>query len=601
MTDQPDTGTEAVEDADSVPGVPPGGQAEQEETGPSNRWRARRPVRSLRRVAHQGWDAWDQGDNEASRLPDGEEVHLAGLVLAETFTPSTVSTLYRALASFPASGDKKKEWADRVTRGRSAAGMAGWVSIGPIRRAGEPVLGGELIDPTLPASVEATWAYLFFPAPSLTVLVTTFTLTDEVGDLSPLLRADYRSEASDVRVRISGHLGWIRARIPFPWSRPKIHQVTYSVSRAEDQKRQACESLISAHETACQAWLAGRFPGTFSATKPINWPVVRLLLTKESVPFEVSRPRWLTPPGLAFGPDVWRSTDQPGWAIKLSSGTRSRRFAATAAARRRDAVREPAPSGEGETTWLLTQQFALYQSPLVARWAIACLLSLYADRLAEVRDRAARHRRVSRPVRQARNLDGYLLGDGLDASTVAADMRDLAENLEYFRRNVPEYTEDLSDYPEPVRCQQQPQELVPWLRERLQHQGLGLERDIDVTTRNISASAGLRQAIANTRLQRMVLFLTVIAIAIAVISLVVALHADATTSPPRRNPASGSSAAESPCPGSCSVQVLGHALEPAITCGSLVLIEPITREPHDGELAAAQLLYAPGSTVAGRA
>jgi hypothetical protein len=62
--------------------------------------------------------------------------------------------------------------------------MAGRVGIGPIRRVGEPIPGVQLIDPTLPPGVEEPGR--LFPAPSVTMLVTTFTLTDEVGDLSPL-------------------------------------------------------------------------------------------------------------------------------------------------------------------------------------------------------------------------------------------------------------------------------------------------------------------------------------------------------------------------------------------------------------------------------
>ena len=532
VTDQPDNHGELAEDAESAPKAALDTQepnplaeadtpVEPDRASRGSSWRTRKNVRSLQQVDDRLWEAWDRTDNDATRLPDGEAIHLAGLVLAEAFTPSTTPALYRALASFPAPEDTKKEWADRVTRGRSAVGMAGRVGTGPIRRVGEPIPGAQLIDPTLPPGVEAAWTYLLFPTPSVTMLVTTFTLTDEVGDLSPLLRTDYQTEAYDVHFRIPGHLGWIRARIP--WSRPKNYRLSSSYRRAEDKKRQACDTLISGHETACQAWLAARFPGTFSSATPASRPLVRLLLTKKTVPFDVSRPRWLSPPDLAFGPGVWRSTGQPGWAMKFNSGTPARQFTATAAARRRDAAREHAPEGRGESSFLLTQQFALYQSPLVARWAIACLLSLYIDRLAGLRDRPVRHR-LRRPVQEALNLDNYLLGDGLDASAVTADVRDLTENPAYFGQDIPDYVEDVSYAPRNT-----PQQLVPWLLDRLKHRGLGLERDTDVTARNISASAGLRQAIANTRLQRTMLLLTGIAIVIAVISLFVAIHANDTT------------------------------------------------------------------------
>ena len=437
----------------------------------------------------------------------------------------------------PGAGGQEEGMGDRVTRGRSAVGVAGWVGFGPIRPVGEPIPGIQLIDPTLPAGVEAAWTYLLFPTPSVTMLVTTFTLTDEIGDLSPLLRTDYQTEAYDVHVRIPGHLGWIRARIP--WSRPKNYRRSASYRWAEDKKRQACDALISGHATACQAWLAARFPGTFSAAAPARRPLVRLLLTKKTVPFDVSRLRWLSPPGLAFGPGVWRSTGRPGWAMKLDS-RRSRRpvhrYRRGATTRRSPGTRTGRPR---RINFLLTQQFALYQSPLVARWAIACLLSLYIDRLAGLRDRPVRHR-LRRPVQEALNLDDYLLGDGLDASAVTGDVRDLTENPAYFGQDISDYIEDMSYAPGNT-----PQQLVPWLLDLLKRRGLGLERDTDVTTRNISASAGLRQAIANTRLQRTMLLLTGIAIVIAVISLFVAIHANDTTGAKTSQPSPSTSTAGS--------------------------------------------------------
>lgn len=495
--------------------------ADSDKSSRRGRRRARKNVSSLRKVDDRNWEAWDRADNEATRLPDDEEIHLAGLIVAEAFTPATASALYHALASFPAPEDEKNEWADRVTRGRSAVGMAGSVRLGRIRRAANQVPGLDLIDPTLPPEVEEAWAYLFVPTPSVTVLVTTFALADEAGDLSQLLRTDYQTEMYDVRVIIPGLLGRIRAHIS--WSRPKKYRVSYSSRFAADKKQQACDSLIAGYEEACQKWLAARFPGTFSTASLASRPLIRLLLTKKTVPFDVGRPRWLSPPRLAFDLDVWRSTSPPGWAIKLNSGTPARLFTATVAARRRDVALEHAPEDQGESTPSVIAQFALHQSTLVARWAIACLLSLYTDRLAVLRDRPVR-RRVRRPVREALNLDSYLLGDGLDASTVTADVSDLTENPAYFAQGLPAYVEDVGN-----TLQRTPQQLVPWLLDRIKHRGLGLERDADVSTRNISASAGLRQAISNTRLQRTTLLLTSIAIAIAVISLFVAIHAGDTT------------------------------------------------------------------------
>jgi hypothetical protein len=154
---------------------------------------------------------------------------------------------------------------------------------------------------------------------------------------------------------------------------------------------------------------------------------------------------------------------------------------------------------------------------------MTCLLSVYADKLAQLRDDAGRHRPGSRPVRQGRDLDDYLIRDGLDASTVASDLGDFTKDLAEFRTGVPEYTEYLDSLPARVRAKNQPRELVPWLREVLQDQVERLARDTAATTGNVGASAELRQAVANTKLQRVMICLTVLAVAIAVIGVVVAV------------------------------------------------------------------------------
>ena len=526
-------------DGQDIKSAPPkeAGRTETEPTAPSEesgeaskpnkrRWRERRSVHALRREAlkdHAAWADWDQRDNGETRLPDGEEVHLAGLVLAEAFTPSTVPALRKGLEDFPGSRDKaKEEWLALLTKSRSAAGAGGWASLGVVRRIGDAFALLGSVDPALPDGIEAVWPYLFFPTPSLTVIVATFTLTDQAGDLSDLLRADYRANATDFRLQVYGRFGRLRAHIP--WARPRSHGGSWTLRRAEDQKRLACESLITRREADCWIWLADRFPGRFSAEKSSDRPAARLLLTKESVPYSDSG-RWLAPAGLSFGPGIWQSTDPAGWFLKFGDWPRDRRFTITAAARSRDAARGHGGGESGDTIWYLTQDFAVDQSALVARWAMTCLLSLYTDRLAELRDRAGTRRRVSRPVRQGRDLDRYLIGDGLDASTVVSDLEGFTRHLSRFRRHVPEYSEYLDGYPEPLQSGQ-PAELIPSMREQLQAQAETLGRDTAATTVNIRASAELRQSMANTRLQRVILCLTVLAITVAIISLVVALHAN---------------------------------------------------------------------------
>jgi hypothetical protein len=117
-------------------------------------------------------------------------------------------------------------------------------------------------------------------------------------------------------------------------------------------------------------------------------------------------------------------------------------------------------------------------------------------------------------------------------AAVPAPLPKSTAHLADFRTGVPEYTEYLDPFPAAARARNPPRELVPCLREKLRDQVEPLARDTAAATGNVRASAELRQAVANTRLQRVTICLTIAAAAIAVvgvivatISLVVALHA----------------------------------------------------------------------------
>jgi hypothetical protein len=65
------------------------------------------------------------------------------------------------------------------------------------------------------------------------------------------------------------------------------------------------------------------------------------------------------------------------------------------------------------------------------------LLSLYDERLAELRDTAGVHRFVRRLVHEARKLDDYLIRDGLDAATVTSGLERFTSDVTQFRWDVP--------------------------------------------------------------------------------------------------------------------------------------------------------------------
>lgn len=497
-------------------------EQESQRTAGKLRWHERPSILTIRKRAHAKrtfWGKWDRRYNDESRLPTDDAVHLGGITLVEAFTPSTVHALYAALADLPVrEPDRKQEWLSALRYSRGKPFSIGWQSLVMVRPLNEPLHIDGFNDGTLPEGVDAVWLQLHYPTASLAMVVATFSFKEDAGDLSELLRADYQTEVGDVHIHVPGRLGRLRSRLP--WARPRTYSARTNINHVRGQKNIAYERVASKYQEACWRWFANRFPGRFAVEPVADRPCVRLIFTSKLVPFR-NQPRSLEPLGLMNAPTVWRSTEFNGWSIVLNDrGLREKhRATIVVAARRSDAAVKPLYD---ESLWHLTQMFEEYHAPLVVRWAMTSLISLYADRLAELRDRAGRPRRFRRPVRQASDLDRYVLGDGLDASSVASDIRQLASNLDGFRWEVAEYSEDREEYPQEIRDKEQPLELVPTLAESLKREAERLLQDMTTTTANIGASAQLRQSIANTRLQRAVFVLTIVATVIALLSLIAA-------------------------------------------------------------------------------
>jgi hypothetical protein len=460
---------------------------------------------------------WDERDNEETRLPPDESVHLGGLVLSEAFTPSTVSALYRALDEFPSGpGDRAQD--RRVALDRSRSGQrGGWQKFGPVRPPGAFLMGQGMHDADLPSGVQAVWLHLEYLLPSVAVVVATFSLTEDAGDLSQELRRDFRTSHENVVVRVYGPLGTVRAGIP--WARPRLYGTSASIYRAEDQKRRACESHIRAIEKSCQAWMAARFPGRFAQESTADRPIIRLILTNEEKPYKHHHP-WLRAASLSSSPYVWRSSEGNGWALSDDRwAQKAHPYLMTMAARRADVARAHSSTGGVDLdNWSIIYDVGSDQAPLAARHALSALLSVYAERLARLRDKAKAEQPLRRPVTEALALDDYLIRDGLDAAAVTTDVLPLTKDDMTFRWHVPEYIEDIDEHS--LGRGAKPREYVPRLRRQVRRQAKQLAQDSAATTANVRASAELRQAISNTRLQRHVLVLAVIAIIVSVLGVV---------------------------------------------------------------------------------
>jgi hypothetical protein len=482
------------------------------------RWWWQRPtIRSIKKDQrrHRSYrDKFDEKWNAETRLPTGEAVHIGGITVVEAFTPSTVSALHETLRRWPQPKSKTDgSWVEQLENGRAHGGS--WMSLGYIRKPGDFMLGDHH-DASLPKHVQAVWLQLAFIVPSVAIVCATFTFDESQADLSEVLRADYQTVTTRVGVEVKGRFGSIRSR--WPWSRPRGLSVWSQPVDALIGKRRAVDAKVEELAQPCRDWFYAKFRGRFSVEPPIRQPEAVFLFTEEATPF-AERGRWQDSVGLAWSTGVYRSTDRPGWSLKVDPfPSRRRPWLMTVAAKRSDVGDEDVQDRRGQSNWSLTQRFNDEQTTLIARLSLRALLDLYSRRLARLRDDAGTRQRFRRPVRDARRLDTFLLTDGLDAATVAPDVIGLTSDQVSFRWNVPEYDEDLTPL-QPGGRNLEPSKLVPDLADGLRRQAERLGADAAATDANLRASAELRQAVANTRLQRTVVLVSIAALVVALISL----------------------------------------------------------------------------------
>ncbi|WP_158684561.1 hypothetical protein [Amycolatopsis orientalis] len=480
------------------------------------RWKDRRSVHSLKKLAdhepgglHQ---EFEKRENDRTRLPVGETAHFGAVMFAEAFTPSTVSRLYESLED----GDRRRHGvsAREQLRLNRQGQFSGWQNLGYVRRPGQFSLNGKH-DPNLPEFVDAAWVKLHYLTASLSIVVTTFTIKENHGDLSGVLRTDYRDESGPARIRVFGFAGPIRSRIPF--SRPKRFRVESNIRSAFDAKREAAFGKVEAMESACHRWLSKEYPGRFAQYDRKTRPTIRVFLIGGERPFQ-DKGGWLSELDLDRVYGSWESVNQPGWFLSEYRGIGSETRSIVTVAARRDDV-QVANTQDPTSVWSVTQKFHDSHSPLAVKVTLASLLSIYDDRLGEIRDNAQSQKFPRRPVKEAKRLEEYLMGDGLDASVVIQDILEITKDVTKFRGDTPEYRERVPEVIK-ARLPRAAGELGSSMRDSIRHRATSLENYTKSITENFRASAELRQAITNARLQRAAAALSILALVAAVLALV---------------------------------------------------------------------------------
>ena len=490
-------------------------------------WLRRPSIGSLRKSDtsfHRQWrDLSDPRDNAQYRIPDGEELSLAGIIVVEAFTPSTIQNLMDAL---PSMADAPAEIAQEIRASRSTSTRREWRTLPPILPQSS-VAGPFGFRAALPHGIEAAWLSIDQPTPSLTVIVATFTVAETRGDLAPELRAIRATYADDPKLVVRGRLAHIRSRVP--WARPKDMRVTRTILDVRAQHARAVQSHVEAVRTECQNWLTSRARGMFGGSGLGDHPYALILLTGQAEPFaKQPGPNWLGPAGLG-APTYWASPQLPQWRLAIKDG----RW--TFAARRSVAYPLDQATSGPPSNWDVSQRVHEDLSRLLSLWAASQALLVGEKRLSRIRDSARPRRRTWGVVREARRVEEFLLTQAFDAISIARDLARLSDDEWAYRWEVPPFTviepfgadrpsteassgatapeAALSDVPEENKGL-----LGTQIRSFHRIMSAQLLIDVEATRQTLVAYAQLAGVESNTRLQRVVVALAVLAILISVAS-----------------------------------------------------------------------------------
>jgi hypothetical protein len=416
--------------------------------------------------------------------------------LAELFTPTTLPSLISGVRELTSRQDDDDlvEW---ITSTRRRGGGA-WRSLTLARPAGSP--------DQVPAGIAYIQLSLHALTSTVTVLTAGFVLEDDRAQgLEGILNQEFATQAEI------------------------LPDGAHRILRVENQKASAVEEWRTSLRQEAAAWLAKRFPGSFHRLAPGQPPAIELLLTSQHRPWEpdagLGTPGWIRMLDLDGLHGYWECATIPSLRLqeRRDSGLRSgQRHRLLLAGLEQEFLAHPAGGTGGsrsrpEAIFLL----GLSLTGLLARWSLTALIRELEEQLAALQDVADQASR-SRSPRTLADTQRQLLQTGIDSRIVVNDIVRYAQSP-LWRHDVLDFTEVL---PPALQGQEEPTpSLAESLRQRQITDGQRVSR-LETDLREVlSTSAELTSASETLRLNRTLVWLTVIAIIVAIVAAAAAVIA----------------------------------------------------------------------------
>ena len=460
-------------------------------------------IRQHERSNPDFWRDGDIGDNARGRLPDGEDVQVPAIWVAELYTPSTVSGLLKGISDLGWEYGRRRDdsltkWMNDVREGR----QAGWTSLGLVSPSNAAHFMSERTA-LLPSGVTAALPILMSLTPSVTAFVVVFLFDDNVASsLKTPLREEFRTST---RRYPNFHL-WQVARhvlLDGPIS------LGYRIKSPDIIRREAVKSRLQEIEDACVHWVRDRLPGAFASLPGSQTPTAVLFVTEQARPLSEDTFKIRAFEGLAINRhyDAWESDEWPGARLVLPRGWDDEGNRLVFGCRRHDAF--PLRPGYHEPTsnWTIAQRSDDLVRGLLSRWSITCLLDSYHEALSALRDRTAHDGRY-RPIQDLKELRSLIRTTLYDIDACSQEIVEFSQSDSRYRHDVLEMS-----YVREVRGMKP--DLLSDLSASQNRRALQIQREAAILRSALSTSNDLSQTITNILIQRFVLLLTLVSIGIA--------------------------------------------------------------------------------------
>ena len=446
---------------------------------------------------------WKSGDAQQSVPPDDERISVHAVWGVEFYTPmharSLVGQLERLGFDDAEFRSRREKISDYVRRQRAGTGES-WLNLGLATPIGSPDHRlGLTVRLPLPSGTDVGSFKLHTLTSSLTALVVMFVLNDDAS-----LALDRVLRRADFEARGTMRKGTI-------WVDPPNMVKAASIK----DERRALRGLVG-------DWIADNLPGAFTGAG-LSVATADFITTEDTLPLDEStyRLEYMEAVGLTnWTPEIWQSPELQNVRLTVEAVDDSIDETLTFAARLGDvdvpSFRSPAIKqlSQRDQRWALAQYLDTSIDKDVLLWAALRLLVSMKDRLSTVRDQGRRMTAGRAPIRLLRRIGDDYLRNSLEARTIAAELEVYARSKVRLHRNAAEW--------------QGVDELAGDFLENIRHGIRQLCRDLLSTEERVRdglvIQSTLISAVANLRVQRLLILLTVLTVAVGVVAIFVAIH-----------------------------------------------------------------------------